>query len=98
MAEQASENSERIYLQPVAAPSILGLYAFAGPTLILASHTAHWWAARRTRCTSGRSPPCSGVSPSSPPPCERIRPAMGSLRGCTVRGAPSGWAGASSSS
>ena len=43
MAEQASENSERIYLQPIAAPSILGLYAFAGSTLILASHTAHWW-------------------------------------------------------
>ena len=34
MAEQASENSERIYLQPIAAPSILGLYAFAGERLL----------------------------------------------------------------
>ncbi len=33
----------RAYLQPIAAPSILGLYGFAGATLILASHTAGWW-------------------------------------------------------
>src|ERR671921_1772090 len=41
--EQVSENQTRTFLQPIAAPSILGLYAFAGSTLILASHTAHWW-------------------------------------------------------
>jgi succinate-acetate transporter protein len=33
----------RVYLQPVAAPSTLGLYGFAGATLILASHVAGWW-------------------------------------------------------
>ncbi len=41
--EQVSENQTRAFLQPIAAPSILGLYAFAGSTLILASHTAQWW-------------------------------------------------------
>ncbi len=44
MEESANGNSPaRIYLQPIAAPSILGLYAFAGATLILASHVAGWW-------------------------------------------------------
>ena len=44
MAEQASESGQtRINVSPIAAPSILGLYGFAGSTLILASHTAHWW-------------------------------------------------------
>lgn len=32
-----------ISLQPVAAPSILGLYGFAGATFIVASNLAHWW-------------------------------------------------------
>ncbi len=40
MAEQAQT---RTFLQPIAAPSILGLYAFAGSTLIVASHVAGWW-------------------------------------------------------
>ncbi len=43
MAEQANQNQAQQFLQPIAAPSILGLYAFAGSTLILASHTAQWW-------------------------------------------------------
>lgn len=44
MSEQTNENAgTSIYLQPVAAPSILGLYGFAGATLILASHVAGWW-------------------------------------------------------
>ncbi|HKT48155.1 MAG TPA: GPR1/FUN34/YaaH family transporter [Candidatus Acidoferrales bacterium] len=33
----------RVYLQPVAAPSILGLYAFAGATFMVAAHMAHWF-------------------------------------------------------
>lgn len=38
MSEQTNENAGAgIYLQPIAAPSILGLYGFAGATLILAS-------------------------------------------------------------
>jgi succinate-acetate transporter protein len=32
-----------ITLQPVAAPSILGLYGFAGATFIVASNLAGWW-------------------------------------------------------
>jgi len=41
------ENNEttpaRIYLQPLAAPSILGLYALAGSTFMLAAHAAGWF-------------------------------------------------------
>lgn len=33
----------QIFLQPVAAPSILGLYGFAGATFIVASNLAGWW-------------------------------------------------------
>lgn len=33
----------RINLQPIAAPSILGLYAFAGSTLIVAANMAGWY-------------------------------------------------------
>ncbi len=44
MVEQTDEAYRaRTHLQPIAAPSILGLYGFAGATLILASHVAGWW-------------------------------------------------------
>jgi uncharacterized protein len=33
----------RINLQPIAAPSILGLYAFAGSTLMVAANMAGWY-------------------------------------------------------
>lgn len=33
----------RINLQPIAAPSILGLYAFAGATFMVAAHFAGWY-------------------------------------------------------
>lgn len=33
----------RIYLQPIAAPSILGLYGFAGATFMLSAHLAGWY-------------------------------------------------------
>jgi uncharacterized protein len=33
----------RVFLQPIAAPSILGLAGFAGATFIVASNTAGWW-------------------------------------------------------
>lgn len=33
----------QIYLQPVAPPSILGLYGFAGATFMVAAHMAHWY-------------------------------------------------------
>src|ERR671925_1934301 len=33
----------RIFLQPIAAPSILGLAGFAGATFIVASNLAGWW-------------------------------------------------------
>ena len=44
MAERSNEEPRaQIHLQPIAAPSVLGLYGFAGATLILASHVAGWW-------------------------------------------------------
>jgi len=33
----------RVFLQPIAAPSILGLAGFAGATFIVASNVAGWW-------------------------------------------------------
>ena len=33
----------RVFLQPIAAPSILGLAGFAGSTFIVASNIAGWW-------------------------------------------------------
>src|SRR3954471_15582081 len=33
----------RVFLQPIAAPSVLGLFGFAGATFIVASHMAGWW-------------------------------------------------------
>lgn len=33
----------RVFLQPIAAPSILGLYGFAAATFIVAANMAHWF-------------------------------------------------------
>ena len=46
MTNQEVNNGEtkpRIFLQPIAAPSILGLYGFAGATFIVAAHMAGWY-------------------------------------------------------
>ena len=45
MNEQTAEGRApaRVYLQPIAAPSILGLYAFACSTLIVAAELAGWY-------------------------------------------------------
>jgi uncharacterized protein len=42
------EAPPRIYLQPIAAPSILGLYGFAGATFMVAAHMAHWFGTVQT--------------------------------------------------
>jgi succinate-acetate transporter protein len=42
-AKREREPEAQIWLQPVAAPSILGLYGFAGATFIVAAHMAHWF-------------------------------------------------------
>jgi hypothetical protein len=42
------EGSPHILLQPLAAPSILGLYGFAGATFIVAAHMAGWYGGDRT--------------------------------------------------
>lgn len=47
--DSANENSTaRVFLQPIAAPSILGLYAFAGSTLIVAAELAGWYGGSQT--------------------------------------------------
>jgi len=38
----------RVVLQPIAAPSILGLFGFAGATFIVASHMAGWYGVQDT--------------------------------------------------
>ncbi|HWF46076.1 MAG TPA: GPR1/FUN34/YaaH family transporter [Bryobacteraceae bacterium] len=44
----STEASPHILLQPIAAPSILGLYGFAGATFIVAAHMAGWYGGGRT--------------------------------------------------
>lgn len=43
-----SDAQTRIYLQPIAAPSILGLYGLAGATFMVAAHMAHWFGGAST--------------------------------------------------
>jgi len=38
----------RVFLQPIAAPSILGLFGFAGATFMVAAHMAHWFGSSYT--------------------------------------------------
>jgi uncharacterized protein len=38
----------RVFLQPIAAPSILGLYGLAGATFMIAAQMAHWFGASST--------------------------------------------------
>ena len=38
----------RVYLQPIAAPSVLGLFGFAGATFMVAAHMAHWYGGATT--------------------------------------------------
>ncbi|MGN6663045.1 MAG: acetate uptake transporter family protein [Solirubrobacterales bacterium] len=38
----------RVVLQPIAAPSILGLFGFAGATFIVAAHAAGWYGGERS--------------------------------------------------
>jgi succinate-acetate transporter protein len=40
--EEIQEHT-RVMLQPIAAPSILGLFGFAGATFIVAAHLAGWY-------------------------------------------------------
>ncbi len=43
-----SEAQPQVFLQPIAAPSILGLYGLAGATFIVAARMAHWYGAADT--------------------------------------------------
>ena len=38
----------RVFLQPIAAPSILGLYGLAGATFMVAAYMAHWFGSSHT--------------------------------------------------
>lgn len=46
--EIEEQTQAHIWLQPVAAPSILGLYGFAGATFMVATHMAHWYGTAQT--------------------------------------------------
>jgi succinate-acetate transporter protein len=41
--ESGKPVAAEIFLQPIAAPSVLGLYGFAGATFIVAARMAHWF-------------------------------------------------------
>jgi succinate-acetate transporter protein len=41
--ERVEDDRTRIFLQPIAAPSILGLYGFFGATFIVATYLAGWY-------------------------------------------------------
>jgi uncharacterized protein len=43
VARDGPEVATRVFLQPIAAPSVLGLFGFAGATFIVASNLAGWW-------------------------------------------------------
>ncbi len=47
-SETDTDSLGRVYLQPIAAPSILGLYAFAGATFIVAADMAAWYGDSKT--------------------------------------------------
>jgi hypothetical protein len=46
--EVAKQPQAHISLQPIAPPSILGLYGFAGATFMVATHMAHWFGTAQT--------------------------------------------------
>lgn len=83
------------FLQPIAAPSILGLYAFAGSTLIVAAELAGWYGDSQTALYLAPFAAAFGGSPSSPPGCGHTRSAMLSPRPCMACGALSGSASVS---
>lgn len=43
-----NDKNAAIFLQPIAAPSILGLYGFAGATLMVSAHLAKWYGGSET--------------------------------------------------
>lgn len=43
-----NDTHAQIYLQPIAAPSILGLFGLAGATFMVAAHMAHWFGTSTT--------------------------------------------------
>jgi uncharacterized protein len=43
-----NEVPAQVYLQPIAAPSVLGLFGFAGATFMVAANMAHWFGSTNT--------------------------------------------------
>jgi hypothetical protein len=46
--ESRSDPQPRVFLQPIAAPSVLGLYGLAGATFMVAAQMAHWFGSSHT--------------------------------------------------
>jgi len=42
------DTQPRVFLQPIAAPSILGYYGLAGATFMVAAHMVHWFGSSQT--------------------------------------------------
>jgi succinate-acetate transporter protein len=59
----------RVVLQPIAAPSVLGLFGFAGATFIVASNMAGWWGTPDSGLALAPFAAMFGGSRSSSPGC-----------------------------
>ena len=53
-AEAIWSDRSRVMLQPIAPPSVLGLFAFAGATFIVAAQLAGWYGTARSRAGTTR--------------------------------------------
>src|SRR5437763_16977605 len=81
----------RIFLQPIAAPSILGLFGFAAATFIVAANVAGWYGNHSTTpLVLAPFAAVSAGSPSSWPECGRTARGTRWRRRCTACGARSG--------
>ena len=45
-------NHARVFLQPIAAPSILGLFGFACATFMVTAHLVGWYGNAASRCSA----------------------------------------------
>ena len=82
----------RVFLQPIAAPSILGLFGFAGATFIVAANMAGWYGSVTTPGYLFPFAAFFGGVAQFLAGMWRTARAMRSRPRCTGRGARSGWA------
>src|SRR6185437_12792855 len=88
----APDTPHRIYLQPIAAPSILGLYALAGGVFVVSTNMAHWYGSSETMLLLIPFVVFLVAWPNSWPECGPIKREMGWRRCSTACGDRSLWA------